>query len=215
MDHAQRPLSHRLFRRGAHDVLIHAVGIAHWVDAELAEVAVQEPVDAAIEGATVQHRIAGLEIGHQHGGHRRHARSEHRARLRPVDGGEARLDHVEIGVAQPRIDVARLLAAGHGRAFEEVGVRVLGELGAGIDEGRRQIDRRLGGPRRRRGIVSRADRKGVEAEARVGRMAHLDTAFSAGFFLRPPPRKSKALLQYQLRKRRTSTSASDEYGPGR
>ena len=191
-------------------VLVRPVRIAEGLDAELAEMAVQEPVHPAVQGAAVDHRVPGAQIGHQHRGHGRHAGGEDRADLPVIQGRQTLFHHVEIGVAEPRIDQARCLAAGHGDAFEEVGVGVLGELGAGIDEGRGEVERRLGRARGGGRIIAHADGQGVEAEPLPPFTGHCATTFSGAWALRPPPRKSTALAQYQSMKRRTSTSASEE-----
>ena len=90
------------------------------------------------------------------------------AASRPVERRQPRLDHVEIGMAEPRIDMTR--AADLGAGPVEIGlVNVLRLLRRGIGEGGGHVDRRLGGLGPGGGIIARAHRErfGPELEAVV------------------------------------------------
>ena len=84
--------------------------------------------------------VAGPNEGQQSGGDGRHARVEHRAIFAAVQGTEPSLDHRQVGMAKPTIDIGLGFTSDPPRAVgigavKEGLVDILGLLSRAIDKG--------------------------------------------------------------------------------
>ena len=143
---------------GADCRLVERVGDADWRDAEADQVGVEQAVCAAVDGSGVQHCVAGAQEGLGDGVDRRHAAVEAGSILGAVEHGQACLQHGEVRVIQPGVDVVRLGGRVVRRGRAEVGlVHVLGVLRAGVGERGRGVERRLDRAVMRAGVVPGGD----------------------------------------------------------
>ena len=163
-DEADGPGGDRLIGGRLDRLAIGAVGEAEGADAEARQFLVHEGIGAAVDRPTMHERVAGRQLRQQHGGDRRHAGGEGGRCFGAVEGGEARLDHVEIGVAEAAVDVAAGTVVD---AVEEGDVQVLRRLRGWIDEGRRQVGRGLGRAVGGGRVVAVADRQRLAAHGVV------------------------------------------------
>ena len=164
-DQLQRPQRHRRVRCGADIRLVGPVEIGRCMRPELRHYAVVEHIDAAIDWATVQHAVAGADMGQRNARMRGHAAAEGDRIFRPVNRRQPAFQYVEARVAKPRINMIGLPDQ---RAFivEKGCMYVLGMLGRGIDEGRGHEDRRLDRSHAHVGVITVGDGKGFRAPAR-------------------------------------------------
>ena len=89
---------------------------------------------------------------------RGHAARERSGGLCAVDGGKAGLEDIKPRMAKARVDMPlTLLPRQRPGAVEERLVVVLRVLGAGVDEGRGQIDRRLDRAERLGRVIAKGD----------------------------------------------------------
>ncbi len=130
-----------------------------------------EPVGPAIDRPAEHHAVTGPQMRQRDGAVRRHAAVEHRRGFRAVQRRQPRLDHVKIGVAEPRIDMTRATDLGAG-AIEIGLMNILRLLRRGISEGRGHVDGRLGCLGAVGGIITRADGERLGAPRGVVVPAH-------------------------------------------
>ena len=154
-DQLERPERECFLDRRLDAGAVAPVGKFGMTDAEGGHQAGIEPVGAAIDRAAEHHAVAGAQMRKRDRRMRRHAAVEHGGGLGPVERRQSRLDHVEPGVAEPRIDMTGTPDFGAG-ALEIRLVNVFRLPGRGVSEGRGHIDGRLGGIGGARRIIARA-----------------------------------------------------------
>ena len=123
---------------------------------------VDEAVGSTIERAGVQQAVAGLEMSQQRRRDRRHAGREGGGILGAVERGQSRLQHREIGMVKPRVDVGGDTFGR--RPLEISAVRLLGRSGRRVGESGRQHDGRLDRPIGAGRVIAETDRQRVRVQ---------------------------------------------------
>jgi hypothetical protein len=113
--------------------------------------------------------VAGLDVGEEQGGDRRHARGEAQGVLGILPDAEPVLEYLLVGAVEARVDEA--FGAARPLAGDALEVALAGR-GILEDEGRGQEDRRLQGAFRQRRIIAVAHHQGRRLQPAASDLEH-------------------------------------------